>query len=375
VDENVTRFALRFLVFAAVLVLIAAAGWMVYDRVLGLKGSDLSDLDGAARRAYINTHSPDPAGDDDTPVVFVVQPGETGREVADRLFEEGLIKDSRLFRYYVIEEGITIEAGEYILDQTLTPFEIAFSLQFGRTGEVVLTVPEGRRLEEIADLAEGIGIDRAEFLALVASPASDIVAYEESDFDFLKGLPPETNLEGYLFPDTYRLPQNATAHDLVERMLMNFGAKVSPELRAQATAVDLSLHEVIILASIVEREAVLADERPTIASVYLNRLATGMKLDADPTVQYALGQPDDWWPRITAEDYVGVDSAWNTYLHAGLPPGPIANPGLGSIEAVVQPHDTSFLFFMRDCDADDGSHLFATSQEEHLANYARCTGQ
>ncbi len=119
----------------------------------------------------------------------------------------------------------------------------------------------------------------------------------------------------------------------------------------------------------------LSDERPTIASVYLNRLASGMKLDADPTVQYPLGQPGDWWPQITADDYVGVDSPWNTYLYGGLPPSPIANPGLGSIEAVLAPEDTGFLFFMRDCDSDDGSHLFAATEEEHLANYARCFGQ
>ena len=106
----------------------------------------------------------------------------------------------------------------------------------------------------------------------------------------------------------------------------------------------------------------------------LNRLDAGIKLDADPTVQYPLGQPGDWWPDITTDDYVAVDSPWNTYLYVGLPPSPIANPGLGSVRAVLAPDDTPFIFFMRDCDADDGSHLFATNQEEHLANYARCVG-
>jgi len=109
-EENVLRIVLRLLVFVAVLAFVGVAGWMVYDRVLGLRGADLSDLDSAARRAYINTHSPDPAGDDSTPVVFVVEAGETGREVADRLQAEGLIKDARLFRYYVIEQALTIEA-------------------------------------------------------------------------------------------------------------------------------------------------------------------------------------------------------------------------------------------------------------------------
>jgi UPF0755 protein len=371
----VPRFILRSLVFLVALLVVGAAGWMVYERVLGLKGSDLSDLDSAARKAYINTHFPEPAGDDETPVSFVVEPGETGLEVAERLNELGLIADPRLFRYYVIEHGLTIEAGEYVLDQTMSPFEIAEALQFGRANEVALTIPEGRRLEEIADLAAEIGIDRLDFIAFVTSPTSSTQVAGVFDHEFLKDRPENATLEGYLFPDTYLLPPGANARDLIDRMLSAFESRVTPEMRAQAVVQDLTLHDVIILSSIVEREAVLSEERTAIASVYLNRLANGMKLDADPTVQYALGQPGDWWPEITADDYATTDSPWNTYLYVGLPPGPIANPGLDSIKAVLTPADTQYLFFMRDCDADDGSHLFAATQEEHLANYTRCTGQ
>lgn len=369
------RFIFRFFVFATVLAVVGVAAWMVYDRVLGLQGSDLSDLDSAARKAYINTHSGQPAGDDNTPVPFVVEAGQTGRDVAEGLHEQGLIKDPRLFRYYVIEEGLTIEAGQYILNQTMTPFEIAEALQFGRAGEVALTVPEGYRSEEIADLAARIGIDRSEFLTLVTSPVSGTQTTDGFDYGFLAARAANATLEGYLFPDTYLLPQDATAWDLIDRMLSTFDSRVTLEMREQALALGLTLHDAIILASIVEREAVLPEERATIASVYLNRLAVGMKLDADPTVQYALGQPGDWWPQITPEDYGTVDSPWNTYLYAGLPPSPIANPGMESIRAVLAPEVTQFLFFLRDCDADDGSHLFATTEEEHVANYARCAGQ
>jgi UPF0755 protein len=158
-------------------------------------------------------------------------------------------------------------------------------------------------------------------------------------------------------------------------MLANFASRFTAEMRLEAIAQGRTIYEIVVLASIVEREAVLAPERSTIASVYLNRLAGGIKLDADPTVQYALGTPGDWWPQITADDYTAVDSPWNTYLYDGLPPGPIANPGLGAIQAVLAPEDTQYLFFMRDCDSDDGSHLFSVSQEEHLANYARCFGR
>jgi UPF0755 protein len=360
----------RWVVFLSVLAAIGVAGWMVYGRVLNLEVSDLSDLDSAARKAYLNTHKSDldrPAGEDGTPVTFVVNAGETGQQVADRLYEQGLIKDRRLFRSYVSEEGLTIEVGEYALRQTMTLREIAAALQHGQASELVLTIPEGRRLEEVADLAAQVSIDRSEFIALATTGSFD--------FGFLAGRPANATLEGYLFPDTYRLPQDAAAADLIQRMLANFDAKVSAEMRAQAVAEGRTLYEVIVLASIVEREAALVEEQPTIASVYLNRLAAGIKLDADPTIQYALGASGDWWPQITANHYTSVDSPWNTYLYAGLPPGPIASPGLGAIRAVLNPADTPYFFFMRDCEKDDGSHLFAATQEEHLNNYARCTGQ
>jgi UPF0755 protein len=323
------------------------------------------DLDGADRKVYLNINQAEldqPAGQDQTPVNFTVEPGETGRDVADRLYQLGLVKDSRLFRSYVSEEGLTIEMGEYLLNQTMSPRQIAAALQHGYAGEIVLTIPEGRRLEEIADLAAGIGVDRAEFIALATTLG-------EFEHGFLQDRPVGATLEGYLFPDTYRLPENVGARELIERLLTNFEARVAYSNAAR------SLYDVVVLASIVEREAVLAGERPTIASVYLNRLDNGIKLDADPTIQYALGQPGDWWPQITVDHYSSVDSPWNTYLYVGLPPSPIANPGAASIQAVLAPADTNYIFFMRDCDANDGSHFFAVSSDEHMANYAHCFGQ
>jgi UPF0755 protein len=371
----VARVLLRFSVFVVVLAVVGAAGWMVYDRVLGLRGSDLTDLDSAARKAYISTHRAEPAGDEDTPVHFVVELGETGADVAERLLEQSLIRDPRLFRYYLVENDLTIEAGEFVLSQTMTPFEIAHALQFGRAGEVALTIPEGRRMEEIANLAAEVDIDPTEFLALVTSPTDDLEGALGVDLDTLSGRPPNASLEGYLFPDTYLLSEGANASDLVERLLSTFVSKISQDDLTTLVEQEMTLHEAIILASIVEREAVLPEERPVIASVYRNRIDAGIKLDADPTVQYALGRQGDWWPEITAEDYLSVQSPWNTYLNPGLPPGPIANPGIDAIRAVLAPSDTPYLFFMRDCQADDGSHVFAATQQEHLENYARCYGQ
>jgi UPF0755 protein len=173
-----------------------------------------------------------------------------------------------------------------------------------------------------------------------------------------------------LFPDTYRLPLETDARDLIGRMLSNFDAKVTPQMRADAQAAGRSLWDVTRLASIVEREAVVAEERPLIASVYLNRLDQGWPLDADPTIQYALGQsrdPGNWWPDLTLEDYQGVIAAYNTYINPGLPPGPIANPGLGSIQAVIDPQPSDFFFFRASC-SGDGTHQFARTLEEQFAN-------
>jgi UPF0755 protein len=184
-------------------------------------------------------------------------------------------------------------------------------------------------------------------------------------------VPAGVSLEGFLFPDTYQLRPDATASDLVGRMLITFDERVTPEMRQQAAAQGFTLYEVLTLASIVEREAAVIEERPQIASVYLNRLSIDMMLQADPTVQYAQGYDPttgEWWNRgLTQADYTSVDSPYNTYLYAGLPPGPIANPSLSSIQAVLNPADTPYIFFRAACDGS-GRHNFAITFEEHLAN-------
>jgi UPF0755 protein len=178
-----------------------------------------------------------------------------------------------------------------------------------------------------------------------------------------------TNPEGFLFPDTYHLTQDSQPADLVSTMLETFDERVDPELRAAFAQQGLTLYRAVTLASIVEREAIVPDERPLIASVFLNRLAQGIKLDADPTVQYALGrQPDGtWWkPVLTLED-LQFDSPHNTYLYAGLPPSPIANPGLESLRAIAFPETSPYLYFRAACDGS-GRHTFAETFEQHLQN-------
>jgi UPF0755 protein len=184
------------------------------------------------------------------------------------------------------------------------------------------------------------------------------------------GAPPGSDdVEGFLFPDTYQLGPGMTADDVVAMMVNNFQDRVDSGYLDAFRAKGLTPYEAVSLASIVERESALPEERPLIASVFFNRLALAIPMQADPTVQYALGrQPDGtWWKAPLTEDDLRIDSPYNTYLYAGLPPGPIGNPGLASLESVAHPADTAFLFFRATCDGS-GRHVFATTYEEHVQN-------
>jgi UPF0755 protein len=191
------------------------------------------------------------------------------------------------------------------------------------------------------------------------------------DYAFLRDRPKGalTSIEGFLFPETYNVPFDVPVDTLVTLMLSTFDQRVTDKMRQQAAAAKMTLYEVVTLASIVEREAVVPNERPTIASVYLNRLKKKMYLQSDPTVQYALGyQPatKQWWKTpVTLEEFLQVDSPYNTYLRAGLPPGPICNPSLASLTAVLEPAQTDYLYFYS---RGDGTHAFAKTYEEHQQN-------
>jgi len=330
---------------------------------------------------YIDSKSEElaqPAGTDDTPVVFTVAPGQSVAEIAGDLKAHGLIKDHELFRRYVQYKGLDagIQAGTYSLNKTMTIPEIARTLQRASAQEQQVTIPEGKRLEEVAVLvAEQTTIPVDTFLQLAQTGWQDTDLSQR--YDFLDEVPPLGTLEGLLFPDTYRLPLNATAYDLIDRMLANFARQVTPEIRQQFAERGMSLYEGIALAAIVEREAVVEAERPVIAGVFHNRLRDGWPLASCTTVQYALGyRPDEetWWKRQLFFVDLEVDSPYNTYRNVGLPPAPIASPGLRSIQAAANPAETEFFFFMVDCTKNDGSHFFARTEAEHLQNFAACGG-
>jgi UPF0755 protein len=334
-------------------------------------------LDDFLLRIYLAFHQEDiarPASDDPTPVVFSIKPGETAGDIALRLKRSGLISDAELFRQLAHYQGADskLEAGRYELRATMTMGEIIEALQHGRLKEIVVTIPEGWRVEQIAEmLVEEVGVDNDEFLAVVQGGVFD--------YEFLQNRPAVDTaenvegtscaLEGFLFPDTYNLPVQPTSLDIVERMLANFDQRFTSEMRQMVAEQEMTIYEVVTLASIVEREALVAEERPIIAGVFLNRLEKGMNLDSCPTVQYALGYQDDtdqWWKTpLTLEELDRVNSPYNTYLHRGLPPGPICNPGLASIQAVLEPVETDYLYFVA---KGDGSHAFAETFEEHLQN-------
>lgn len=309
---------------------------------------------------------------DDRQIDFEIALGETAGTIGPRLESAGLIRSADLFTALVRYRGVdhALEAGEYRLSPGMTLDEIVGALQHGRARMTTVTIPEGWRMEQVAArLAEaGLG-DEEEFLALMRSPDYDYPWLTERPI----GAPQD--LEGFLFPDTYNIPQGTSPAAVIEMMLHNFDRRVTPELRLAMIGQGMSFYEGLALAAIVEREAVKASERSTIAAVFLERLEIGMYLQADPTVSYAKGFDAGlgrWWTPMYEEDAQDVDSPYNTFLNGGLPPGPICSPGLSSIEAVAYPANTSYLFFVA---KGDGSHAFAETFEEHLANMARYQGQ
>ncbi|MCC6454321.1 MAG: endolytic transglycosylase MltG [Caldilineaceae bacterium] len=315
-----------------------------------------------------------PAGDDPTQRPFAIVPGEPARFIASRLASAGFVRDADLFNLYLRVTGLerNIEAGNFILAETMTVPEIAEALQNALFEEIPVTIPEGFRVEEIAErLSENNVMESDRFLAAVRAPRTLSIF---GDYDFLSDLPADGSLEGYLFPDTYRFPVFASTPELVlAPFLNNFEEKIG-EGGLRGGSSGMTGRNLVTLASIVEREAVQADERPLIASVYLNRLngacmadVGGTYLQADPTVQYAKGTVGNWWwkpERI--EEYASVTSPYNTYLYQGLPPGPIASPGLSAIQSTQNPTPTDYCFFV--ATGDDGRHVFARTLAEHQQN-------
>lgn len=297
---------------------------------------------------------------------FSVAAGESPPGVAAQLESQGLIPDARAFTAFLQYAGLdtTLQAGDYLLSPVMSPLEIARALQDPTPKEVDFAVLDGWRLEEIAALlpTSGLEISPGEFLDAARQPPTG--------YPFPDELAPGQSLEGFLLPGTYRLARESTVSQVLTTLLDNFSVHITPEIEAGFQRQGLSMLQAVTLASIVEREAIQEDEMPMLASVFLNRLALGLPLEADSTVQYALGYNESqktWWTNPLSSRDLEVDSLYNTYRYPGLPPGPIANPGLNALEAVAFPSDTPYYYFRAACDGS-GRHTFAETFQEHLEN-------
>ncbi len=281
---------------------------------------------------------------DTTPVPFTVSSGDHIREIASNLAANRLIRSPIGFYVLVKVMGLEreIQAGEFRLLRTMDSGTIANELTHGMT-DTWVTILEGWRGEEIATkLAKELDIPEKEFLSIAQ--------------------------EGKMFPDTYRVPRDASAAAIVALLKENFSKKITPAMMADIRKGRLSLDEVIILASIVEREGKSAEDRPMIAGILLNRLEQEWPLETDATLQYALGyqaKEKTWWKKELTDADKTVDSPYNTYTHPGLPPGPISNPGIQAINAVIYPKKSDFMFYLHD---PKGRIHYARTLEEHNRN-------
>ena len=328
-----------------------------------------------ARADEVNT----PLSADSGEVFFIIENGETAQSVAQKLQAMTIIHDAELFAQLLRYNGIDtrLQTGEYQLRRNMTMKEIGAALYRGWAGRFALTVPAGWRLEELAEHLNSTGIINGQQFLRTARRGASV------NHHLLADRPPGQSYEGYLFPDTYYLLDTAKPEDLIAAMLNNLDSKLPDNVFELAQQQGLTFYQVLTLASIVERETNIPQERPIIASVYLNRLRPNSPyphLQADPTVQYAMGyQPDSgqWWKSpVQLDEYQFVNSPYNTYLYAGLPPGPIASPSLESIMAVLQPAQTSYYFFVcRRPHCEGGDHVFAQTYQEHLQNAAVYWGQ
>lgn len=288
--------------------------------------------------------------------LFVIKPGSSLIEITHNLKKEGFLKSSRVFLLYTRLTGNTskIKAGEYLLNPALDVPKLTEKLVKGEVATITFTIPEGYHLRQIAQVFVKQGIATEEEFWKV-------VREGEFEYTFLADLPPtERRLEGYLFPDTYTIAKGMPVKEVIKMMLKRFDTVYK---RLPPNETGLTTHEVVTLASIIEGESVVNKERAVIASVFFNRLKIGQRLEADATVQYLF---DERKEQVLYRD-LEIDSPYNTYRHQGLPPGPIGSPGEASLQAVLEPQDTKYYYFVARKD-NSGEHVFARTLDEHNRN-------
>lgn len=280
---------------------------------------------------------------DSSSKIFIVAPGTNVREIGNNLKEEGLIRDPVIFFLYVKKERLDtkLQAGDFRLSPNMSVATIIEQLQSGSL-DIWVTIPEGLRAEEVAEIL-----------------SEKMPQYDDTwEATLIEN-------EGYLFPDTYLIPRDATAERVVEIMRGTFFAKVAELGLTESSG---NLNRVVTMASLIERESRIDEEKPMIASVIQNRIDDGMPLDIDATLQYIVGEKNGkWWSVPTGEEK-SIDSLYNTYRYVGLPPGPICNPGIGAIRAALNPASSEYYFYIHD---PSGQVHFAKTNSEHNANVSK----
>ncbi|HJV33392.1 MAG TPA: endolytic transglycosylase MltG [Patescibacteria group bacterium] len=333
-----------------------------------MKGFLVTAVLAAAFAGFVFSQAGKPVSKEPKTILYVVPQGAGARAIGEGLEKAGLIRSPKYFLFTVWRRGDkdAFKAGSYELTPSMSTREIEALLAKGEpvSNEVAVTLLEGWTIDDMADYLEAQGIaSREEFYAEAgesAKPASGLPDWNAS-YPALRSRPADASLEGYLFPDTYRIYADGGAKALVRRMLDNFEAKLTPELRAEIKASGRSFHEIVTMASIIEREVRSDEDRALVSGIFWKRVDAGRGLEADSTVNYITGHSK---PSVSYEE-TRIDHPWNTYKYRGLPPGPIGNPSLSAILAAIRPKANPYWYFLTD---PQGKVYYARTLEEHAAN-------
>lgn len=292
--------------------------------------------------------------------IVEIKEGDSFDDIINNLYNLELIQDPLLFEIYLRFNRLTaqLQSGHYRLDTTMSAEKIAEKIVNGDTVTHRVSIPEGVRVYDIADRLAELGFDREKLLKLMKEKEVEFLADEAEKANY--------NLEGFLLPETYYIPYAAEEEEVVNLMLREFKKKIKP-LKEEIEESEYTVHEVVTIASLIEAEVILDSEKTMVASVINNRLENNMRLQLDATIQYLI---DEHKFRILYSD-LRIDSPYNTYRRGGLPPGPINNPGINTIKAVLNPDDTDYLYYVA---AGDGGHIFTRSYQEHLEAIQRVRG-
>ncbi|EKE25842.1 MAG: hypothetical protein ACD_5C00019G0002 [uncultured bacterium] len=302
------------------------------------------------------------AGSIDSPQTVLIAKGDNALVAGEKLSKKGVISGKYYLAYYLWKKGQlhNLVAGVYIFNPGVKIPEVARIITGGEVAStaVQVTFPEGWTAKDMADRLNSNGFSGNEFLSIVNNPSQEL----RDKFPFLKEISKNGTLEGYLFPDTYFFAKDAKADVIIEKMLKNFDVKITQNMRNEVREQKKSLYDVLIMASIVEKEAKYADEMKTVSSVFYNRLEIGQRLQSDATLEYVLG---DKKIQHSIEETKNT-SPYNTYQVQGLPPGPVSNPGINAINAAIYPEQSDYFYFLTDLKTM--RTIFSKTFEEHVAN-------